>query len=151
MNPVRDCNGAINKDYLKLVKYHIKIISNGVNKKILIVEDDKDFLWILKESFNGEDFDIVYATDGEQGLDMAEKEKPDLFILDIKLPGMDGISVAKKLKERGNKAPIIFLTNLSDPEHISQAMETTKETEYIIKSDLHMDQVVSAAKKKLGM
>ena len=122
-----------------------------INKKILIVEDDKSFLWILRQSFDNEGFSVVFAQDGEEGLKMAVEEKPDLILLDILLPKMDGITMAKKLKEKGVNSQIIFLTNLKDEEHISEAVEIVKETDYIIKSDLHIDQIVARVKERLGI
>jgi len=120
-------------------------------KKILIVEDDKNYLWLLRQSFEAEKLPVVFALDGEEGLKMAEEEKPDLILMDILMPKMDGIEVAKKLKEKGINAPIIFLTNLKDEEHISKAVEAMKETDYIVKSDVHLDQIVARVKEKLGM
>jgi two-component system alkaline phosphatase synthesis response regulator PhoP len=120
------------------------------NKKILIVEDDKAFLWILRQGLAGAGFDVVFAQDGEEGLKMIEEEKPDLILLDILLPKMDGIAVAKAMKEKGLSSKIIFLTNLKDEEHISQAIEIAKETEYIVKADLHLDQIVARVKEKLA-
>ena len=122
-----------------------------INKKTLIVEDDKDFLWILRQSFDNKFFSVVYAMDGEEGLAMAEKEKPDLIIIDILLPKMDGIAMAKKIKEKGVKSQIIFLTNLKDPEHVSKALDAVGETDYIIKSDMHIDAIVDRVKDKLGI
>ncbi|MEK7562420.1 MAG: response regulator [Patescibacteria group bacterium] len=122
-----------------------------INKKILIVEDDKNFLWILKQSFVSEGFNVVTAENGELGLDLAERENPDLILLDILMPKMDGITVAKKLKEAGSKAQIMFLTNLKDVQHISEAVDTVKETDYLIKSDFHVDAIVSMVKTKLGV
>ncbi|MDO8486102.1 MAG: response regulator [Candidatus Staskawiczbacteria bacterium] len=121
------------------------------NKKILIIEDDKDFLWILRQGFENQGIKIVYAQDGEEGLTMAEKEKPDLMIIDIMLPKIDGITLAKKIKEKGIKSKMIFLTNLNDAEHMSQAIEVAGETDYILKSDLHIEQIVSRVKDKLGI
>lgn len=120
-------------------------------KKILIVEDDKDFLWILRQSFSSPDLSVVYALDGEEGLAIAEKEKPDLILVDILLPKMDGIVMAKRIKERGIKSQMIFLTNLSDPVHISQVLEAVGETDYIVKSDVHIDAIVDRVKGKLGL
>lgn len=120
------------------------------SKKILIVEDNKDFLLILRQSLSAEDFSVIYALDGQEGLIKAEAEKPDLIILDILLPKIDGITVAKKLKEKGIESKIIFLTNLKDAEHISEAVATVGETEYIIKSDLHINDIVSRIKEKLN-
>jgi len=122
-----------------------------LNKKILIVEDDRNFLWILKQSFVSEGFSVFTAEDGEKALELAESEKPDLIILDILMPKMDGIAVSKKLKVIGNDAKVMFLTNLKDVQHISEAIDTLKETDYLIKSDFHVDAIVKMVKTKLGI
>lgn len=124
---------------------------NEINKKILIVEDDKDFLWILKQSFMSAGFVVFTAGDGEEGLAVAKKEKPDLILLDIIMPKMDGIEMAKKLQEAKSSAQIVFLTNMKDESHISKAMETVPTTEYIIKSDLNVNEVVDRVKSKLDL
>jgi len=123
----------------------------GTGKKILIVEDDQSFFWILKQVFDREGFFVVSAQDGQEGLDMAIEEKPDLILLDISLPRMDGITMAKSLKEKGEKSQIIFLTNFSDAEHIGKAIEIVGETDYIVKADLHVEQIVSVVKTRLGI
>jgi len=128
-------------------------MNNGTSKtypKILIVEDDKAFLWILSQSFTSTGFSVVSALDGEEGLKITEQEKPDLILLDIQMPKMDGIEMAKRLRAKGINSKIIFLTNYGDENHISQAMEVNKDTDYIIKSDMHVDQVVARVKEKLG-
>lgn len=118
-------------------------------KKILIVEDDKDFLWILRQSFNSQGVTVLYAVDGQEGLAIAQKEHPDLVLIDIMLPKMDGITMAKKMKEAGVTGKMIFLTNLKDPEHISQALSAAGESDYIVKSDMHIDAIVERVKSKL--
>jgi two-component system alkaline phosphatase synthesis response regulator PhoP len=87
-------------------------------RKILIVDDDKAFNWILKQSFSNGDFSVISAFDGQEGLSIAEKEKPDLILLDILMPKMDGMEMAKNLRQNGINSKIIFLTNLKDLEHI---------------------------------
>jgi len=119
------------------------------DKKVLIVEDDKDFLWILKQSFVGKGFSVIFAEDGEEGLRIAEEEKPDLILLDILMPKMDGVTVAKELKKRGVGSQIIFLTNLMGK--LPVAEQIVKETDYIIKSDMHVDQIVVMVKNRLGI
>jgi len=120
-----------------------------INKKILIVEDDKDFLLILRHSFADQPFSIVYAESGEEGLNLAKKEQPDLIIIDIILPKMNGIDMAKKIREEGIKSKIIFLTNLKDIEHIGEAIDAVGEADYIVKSDVHMDAIVSRVRDHL--
>jgi len=119
------------------------------NKKILIVEDDKDFLWILKQNFIGSGFSLIFAEDGENGLRMAEKEKPDLIILDILMPKMDGVTMAKRLKEKGLSSKIIFLTNLKGRLPVVEGL--VGEEDYIIKSGVSANQIVLKAKEKLGI
>ena len=120
-------------------------------KKVLVVEDDKDFLWLLRQSFDAKDFYVFYAVDGEEGLEMAKKEKPDLILIDILLPKMDGIAMAKKIKEAGISAQMIFLTNLKDPLHISEVMNVAVGADYIVKSDMHIDAIIERVKNKLGV
>lgn len=120
-------------------------------KKILIIEDNKDFLWILRQSFDNQNVAVVYAMDGEEGLAMAEKEKPDLIIMDILLPKMDGISVARKIKEKGINAKMIFLTGFKDSEHISNAIDAFSDADYIVKTDMRIDDIVARVKDKLGI
>jgi len=120
-------------------------------KKVLIVEDDKDFLSILKQSFSDQPFSVIYAQDGEEGLVMAEKEKPDLILIDILMPKTNGIDMVRKLKEKGIKTQMIFLTNLKDEYHISQVMDVTGGTDYIIKSDVSIGTIIDRIKSKLNV
>jgi len=120
-------------------------------KKVLIVEDNEDFLFLLKQGFQKQKMSLVYAMDGQEGLELAEKEKPDLIIIDIDLPMMDGIQMAKKIKEKGLNPAIIFLTNLTDEEHVSKAMEAAGATDYIIKADVHMEDIVARVKEKISL
>jgi len=126
------------------------MVKPSLNKKVLIVEDDKDFLWIVEKSFVDEGFFVTAVQSGEEGLDAAKKEKPDLIILDIILPKMDGIDMAKKLREAGDNVRIIFLTNMEDTEHIKKAVEI-KDSDYIVKSDMRVDEIVARAKSRLGL
>lgn len=121
-----------------------------ISKKILIVEDDKDFLSILKTKLLGEGFGVVSAENGEEGIEVAEKENPDLIIADILMPKIDGIEMAKKIKESKNKIPIVFLTNITDDDY-TEDMKKSGEFEYLIKSELRIDDIVAKLKEKLGI
>jgi phosphate regulon transcriptional regulator PhoB len=83
-----------------------------MKEKILIVEDEKDIVKMLEYNLQKEGFKILSARDGEDALDTANKEQPDLVILDLMLPGMDGLEVCKALKGGAKTAriPIIMLT-----------------------------------------
>lgn len=79
-------------------------------KKVLIVEDDPDILVSLKDEFESSRCTVFSAEDGEKGLTLAREKKPDLIILDLMLPGMDGYEVCRELRNEGNRTPIIMLT-----------------------------------------
>jgi len=118
-------------------------------KKILIVDDEKDIRAVLEQSFTDEGFSVISAQDGEEGLKMIEKEKPDLILLDIVMPKMDGVTVAKKLKEKGIKAKIIFLTNLKGELPVAEGL--VEKADYISKTEIHIDQIIAKVKEKLSV
>jgi len=80
-----------------------------VSKKILIVDDEKNIVDILKFNLKKEGFDVVEAYDGEQAMNMVILEKPDLILLDVMLPKMDGFMVCRKIRESFS-TPILMLT-----------------------------------------
>ena len=79
-------------------------------KKILIIEDEPGILVSLKDEFESQGYVVYAAEDGEEGLELARGEKPDLIILDIMLPVLDGYEVCKRLRMEGDNTPIIMLT-----------------------------------------
>lgn len=115
--------------------------------KILIVEDEKILGGILANKFKEEGLLVSVATDGEEGLKAAFLEHPDLILLDIVMPVMDGITMLKKLREDswGKGAKVMILTNLSDSEKVSQAMEQGS-YDYLIKTDWQMEELVQKVK-----
>ena len=80
-----------------------------MSKKILIVDDEKNIVDILKFNLAREGFSTIQAYDGQQAIDMAREQEPDLILLDIMLPKVDGFTVCRKLREKMN-TPIIMLT-----------------------------------------
>lgn len=80
-----------------------------MSKKILIVDDEKNIVDILKFNLEKEGFETIEAYDGEQGLEAALNEKPDLILLDIMLPKMDGFTVCRKIRQ-SLSTPILMLT-----------------------------------------
>ena len=79
-------------------------------KKILIIEDEPGILVSLKDEFELQGYVVYTAEDGEKGLELARGKKPDLIILDIMLPVLDGYEVCKRLRMEGDNTPIIMLT-----------------------------------------
>ena len=122
----------------------------AAKKKVLIVEDSKSYLFIITESLRDAGLIVITAGDGEAGLEAVKEDKPDLILLDITMPKMDGITMSKKLKEAGINIPIIFLTNMSDVKHMSDALgSTTQNTDYIVKADTSETDIVARVKNKL--
>ena len=85
-----------------------------MERTILIVEDDKHINDILVLTFQKEGYKVLSALDGIKGLDMALNENPDIILLDVMLPGLDGFEVLKKLREKSLHTPVIMLTARDD-------------------------------------
>lgn len=119
-------------------------------KTILIVEDEPALLKAYAERFSNEGFLVITASNGQEGLDMALRERPDIILLDILMPVMDGLTVMQKLREDtswDNTVPIIFLTNLSETEErIATSITEHKPAYYLVKSDWSLSDVVKKAK-----
>src|SRR5882724_12815069 len=108
---------------------HQAVCYTGTNmdpqKKILIVEDEEAMLRLLSDALSEAGFQVVTAKDGVQGLGNAKTYHPDLILLDIILPEMDGITMMKTLRETdewGKNVPIIVLTNLNADDAIMKAV-----------------------------
>ena len=84
-------------------------------KKILLVDDEKDLVYAVRLELEAKDFEVLVAYDGREALDKARQEKPDLIILDVMLPKLDGYKVCRILKfdEKYKHIPIIMFTAMS--------------------------------------
>jgi len=121
--------------------------------KLALVEDDKLLSRILHEKLSSEGFEVLCAYNGRQGLSMVLKERPDLVLLDVIMPVMDGREMVQKLREDewGKTVPVIFLTNL-DRVDILMKMDSRMFSvkDYIVKSDWKLEEVVEKIRKKLS-
>ncbi len=88
--------------------------------RILVIDDDPKVPWILSEGLKG--FEIVSARDGAEGLHAAREQQPQLVLLDIKMPGMDGLEVLSKLKEQNQGQEVIMLSGHGDTQHIVESI-----------------------------
>jgi DNA-binding response OmpR family regulator len=127
-------------------------MSNGMKKTILIVEDELPMLKALADKFALEGFEILEAKDGEEGLKTATSKKPDLIILDIFMPVMDGKVMFQKLRadEWGKTVPVIILTNLNPDDKTLDALMKNGPSYYFIKSKWKLEELVAKVKKELG-
>ena len=109
-----------------------------------------DMKTLLVDAFTKAGFKTTGASNGEEGLKTASTFKPDLILLDLLMPVMDGMTMLHKLREEewGKDMPVTILTNLSDLGKISEALDKGV-LKYIVKSDLSIDAVVKKVKKEL--
>ena len=119
--------------------------------KILIVEDEEILLAALQEELSQGGYDIAGASNGEEGLVQAKSFKPDLILLDLVMPKMDGMEALKRLKEDGETkdVPVIILTNLSDYERISEALSLGAK-DYLVKANYSLSDLLQKVKTVLG-
>lgn len=120
-------------------------------KKILVIEDEETLNKTLSASLKSEGFEVFSALDGAQGLDFAKKEKPNLILLDLILPKIDGFEVLKSIKEDSNlrDVAIILLTNLESPENIQKAL-VAGATTYLVKANYKLEEVLDKVKEVLN-
>jgi DNA-binding response OmpR family regulator len=122
-------------------------------KTILIAEDEEAMLDALSAKFEKRGFKVIRAHDGEEGYALAMEEKPDLMILDIIMPKMNGMDLMVKIREDsswGGDVPIVMLTNVSDPENVSRAA-VLKVYDFLVKTDWRLDDVVKLVEDKIGL
>jgi len=115
-------------------------------KTILIVEDERILRETIHLGLEKEEFTVIEAKDGEEGLLISLKEHPDLILLDLIMPKMDGMTMLKKLRDTddwGKTVPIIILTNLtsSDEQRNKDVVELTP-VYYLEKTQMDIDQII---------
>lgn len=95
-------------------------------KRIVIVDDEPDVLEFLSYNFKKQNFIVITANSGKEGIEKIYKENPDLIISDIMMPGMDGIEMCKHIRnnERFKNTPFIFLTAVNDDYKVQYAMDS---------------------------
>ncbi len=119
---------------------------------VLIVEDEADLRNALETVLSQQGFSVATAVDGEEGLAKALAEKPDLILLDIMMPKMDGITVLKNLRidTWGAHAKVIVMTASGDFSKVAEVVELGGK-DYVVKTDISMGEIVEKIKKKLGV
>jgi len=122
---------------------------NG-RKKVLIVEDDSFVMDIYQTKLSDAGFATLEAVNGSEALKILEKEIPDLILLDILMPVMDGIEVLKNIKnnDKFKNIPVILLTNLSQQDEVNRGLELGAK-DYLIKSHFTPSEVLEKVKNYL--
>lgn len=122
------------------------------NKKILIVEEEEPQRKVLRDSLVQCGLSILEARDGLEGLEIALREHPDIILLDVRLPKMDGMAVMHKLREDswGKNASIIILTNYDTDETQLQQITTDLPSYYLIKANSTLECILEKIQEVLA-
>lgn len=117
---------------------------------ILVVDDEAALREALESTLKAEKFKVTLAKDGEEAVASVKKDIPDLILLDIAMPKMDGIAVMHTLQgnPKTKDIPIIFLTNLSDVDTIAKAVRGGI-FDYLVKTEWDIDDLVALVKRRL--
>jgi len=120
-------------------------------KSILVVEDELSLQKVLRDKLTREGFSVLEAKDGKEGLETALLEHPDLILLDIIMPVMDGMTMLSLLRKDdwGKNANVILLTNLSEAEKVA-ASHAKGVYDYLVKSDWKLADVVKKVRERLS-
>lgn len=121
------------------------------NIKVLIVEDDPDICEIFATAFKREGFKVYTAREGRTALSKYEHKEPDVILLDIMMPNVDGYQVLKEVRKRTDKyVPVIMLTNL-DMTHFTKHESVDHVDAYLIKSNYTPSEIVTKTKEVLKL
>jgi two-component system alkaline phosphatase synthesis response regulator PhoP len=119
-------------------------------KKILFIEDESALQKTFGEFLTQEGYQVISALDGELGLNLAKEKKPDLILLDLILPKLNGFEVLKKIKEADEtkEIPVIVLTNLENMRDIDKALELGATT-YLVKANYSLQEIAEKIKNTI--
>lgn len=119
--------------------------------KILFIEDELSLQKTMVAFLTSEHYTILSAYDGGEGLEMAAKEKPDLILLDLVLPKMNGFEVLQSLKSDAatESIPVIVFTNLEGARDVEKAIALGATT-YLVKANYSLEEVIQKIKSSLG-
>jgi CheY-like chemotaxis protein len=121
---------------------------NNSPKKILIVEDDGILLEMYKDKFINEGFNVITAINGKEGLEKTLEHKPNIILLDLMMPVMNGQQMLKRVREfpQFKRLPVIVLTNAGEVDNIRQTKRYDDACDFLIKSNVSVEDVVQKVK-----
>ncbi len=119
-------------------------------KKILIIEDERIIIELLAKKLIASGYEVVMARDGEEGLEKIDQEKPDLVLLDIVLPKMDGMEVLKKAKsnEATRDIPVVIISNSGQPVELDKAKRLGA-NDWLVKTEFDPVEVIQKVKENV--
>ena len=119
--------------------------------RVLVVEDETFLVKIYSVKLKKEGFEVFIATDGESAVKMAFEVKPDIILLDLILPKMNGFEALEKMRTNPDlkKTPVIVLSNLGQDEDVKRA-EALGATDYLVKANFSIQEVIAKIRATLG-
>jgi len=120
--------------------------------KILLVEDDTMLVRMYSKKLEMDGFKVSLAFNGEEGLEALKKEKPDIILLDIMMPKMNGVEMLKAVKADPalKDIPVVMLTNLGDRKEDIQKCKDLGAADYWVKANISLKEIIEGIKKILG-
>ncbi|RMD58846.1 response regulator [Candidatus Parcubacteria bacterium] len=127
-------------------------MSKAIKAKILLAEDDRFISLAYKDGLSRAGFEVVHAQDGEEAILKIKKEKPDLILLDLIMPDVNGFEVLKEIKQDKelSKIPVIILSNLGQDADIEKGKKLGA-ADYLIKANVSISEVVEKIKQFLKL
>ena len=122
-----------------------------MSKKILLIEDEELLADLFLKKLTASGYEVSLANDGEMGLDLLRKLKPDLILLDIVLPKMDGLQVLAEMQKDNalRKIPVIVVSNSGQPVEIDQIKKLGAK-DWLIKTNFNLQEIIQKVKKQIG-
>ncbi len=119
-------------------------------KKIEIVEDDPFLKEMMSKKLTAAKYTVVPAADGKEGIKKAKEEQPDLILLDLILPGIDGYQVLEKLKadKETSKIPVVIISNLGQKEEVDKGLDLGA-ADFLVKAHFTPDDIIDKVKEVL--
>ena len=135
-------------DNLKVLTGKKSLTPRPIKRKVLIVEDEAPLRNVLHDRLTQEGYEVLIASNGEEGLDMAIAKKPNIMLLDLLMPVMNGTTMLQKLRDIPDfkDLPVVVLTNAGEVENIRQTKTYNNAVAFLIKSNVTMDEIVETVK-----
>ena len=115
-------------------------------KKVLLVDDEESIQMVYREEFEDDGYEVISALNGESGLEKFRQEKPDLVILDIQMPGMNGVEVLRQMKMIDPTVPVVLSSAYQE---FKRDLGTWASDEYVVKSG-HLEDLKETVRKLLA-
>ncbi|MFH1508902.1 MAG: response regulator [bacterium] len=119
-------------------------------KKVLVIEDETALLFAIRAELSYAGYEVLAASTGEEGLKMFQDKKPDLVVLDLILPGIDGFEILSEIKKDSGKKmiPVLVVSNLGDKNDIERA-KSLGAYDYLVKANYSLESIQEKIKEAL--